>query len=255
MNQLKNILLWMAVLVTVQNVAAQAQIFLIPTQDTVVVGDSVNIDIILGNEANPIDSISYLEFELTIDTTHLNFYGLKFDNYSNNFFGNEIIDYAFTLDSTNNVNRLTFIYDYRNRNRSGNGKLGRLKLIVEDDVPGIYKSIFRITNIVAHTKDMYPIELVSQDSYVFLSDKLALSSPLNTAKYPIKLFPNPTKNIIQIENKNIEVEVLEVYDLSGKIVYQGTETTIDFSPFAEGTYLLIAYTRQGYFVQKVVKTG
>lgn len=65
----------------------------------------------------------------------------------------------------------------------------------------------------------------------------------NVADNTISLFPNPAQSIAIVDTRNLQADVIEIYDLSGRIVLQSNPSaqsysTIDISSLAEGTYIV-----------------
>lgn len=72
----------------------------------------------------------------------------------------------------------------------------------------------------------------------------------------IKLYPNPTSNIIFIEtDPNQPIVKSELYSVSGKKLANITSLTnrVDLSSYANGTYILKLYFSKGISFQKIVK--
>lgn len=65
-------------------------------------------------------------------------------------------------------------------------------------------------------------------------------------------YPNPTSGKLYVSDK---YDFIEVYDISGSMIYKGFGASIDLDAFAPGLYLCMAYSR-GTIVaqQKVVLT-
>ena len=85
---------------------------------------------------------------------------------------------------------------------------------------------------------------------------LAVSSDLKVIeKNDIKIFPNPTNDVLKVQGKNIKL--IEISNLSGviaeKISYNNeTNPTINISHFAHGVYLIRVVTEKGSIVKKIV---
>ncbi|MFH2143677.1 MAG: T9SS type A sorting domain-containing protein [Bacteroidota bacterium] len=71
-----------------------------------------------------------------------------------------------------------------------------------------------------------------------------------TQDFDIKVFPNPTSGLINIETENIIS--IEIIDIDGIIVYDGKETEIDIANLNNGVYLLKIATNEGVKMGKVV---
>lgn len=74
---------------------------------------------------------------------------------------------------------------------------------------------------------------------------------------PFSVFPNPVIDNLQINNDLIDDIVnVQVYDMSGKLVYQSlynNQTIIPMNQYTAGNYMIIFKTSKGNFSKKVVK--
>lgn len=87
--------------------------------------------------------------------------------------------------------------------------------------------------------------------YRFYPEYLSVS---NHTKLAIKAYPNPTQNVINIQNPNEENYTVSLYDILGnklKIEIHGNQ--IDLSSFATGTYFLKIRTHSANKTIKVLK--
>jgi hypothetical protein len=72
----------------------------------------------------------------------------------------------------------------------------------------------------------------------------------------IKIFPNPIKDELRIENSELRIENVEIYDAIGKKVYTSQvspETVINISHLQSGFYFLRISTEVGEVIKKVLK--
>lgn len=68
----------------------------------------------------------------------------------------------------------------------------------------------------------------------------------------LKIYPNPTSNIITIEHDDIET--IKVFNLSGTLILTKHNTNnINVESLSEGIYLLSIKTKNGFFSSKFVK--
>ena len=83
-----------------------------------------------------------------------------------------------------------------------------------------------------------------------------LITEINEVNKPkLKIFPNPTKNILTIENiKSMEIESISLSNINGQIIKQfGTDKNqIDLSEISSGFYLLKISYKNGEFTDKVI---
>jgi hypothetical protein len=71
------------------------------------------------------------------------------------------------------------------------------------------------------------------------------------------VYPNPTTDIIQIEFENAAQRKLELFDQNGKLVLHSTcsdsNTSLDLSALAKGSYMLSVYRDQKTQTIKLIK--
>ena len=68
------------------------------------------------------------------------------------------------------------------------------------------------------------------------------------------IYPNPVKDIINIEAENIEL--VEIYDVFGRKLYsekKSGDVRIDMSDFADGIYLVKIFADESSSTTKIVK--
>jgi hypothetical protein len=71
----------------------------------------------------------------------------------------------------------------------------------------------------------------------------------------IKIYPNPVKDELRIENGELKINRMEIVDLSGKAIYQfnGLRNQINVSTLSQGIYFVKIETDKGIVTQKFVK--
>lgn len=69
------------------------------------------------------------------------------------------------------------------------------------------------------------------------------------------IYPNPTKDYINIKNKNYKIETFSLYDLGGRTImtFSGKETKLDLSNLPSSTYILNIKTPEGAQSFKIIK--
>jgi hypothetical protein len=257
MTSLKKIFIGVLLCLGYNVLQAQETITLIAISDTVIEGDTVKVDIIIGSESNPVEGINNIELDIAIDSTHYQFNKIIFQNFSNNFFGTEGTDYTFELDTTaldSSILRLKYKLKNTNINVSGTNRLGRIKLIVEDDVPGIYKSIFKITKINAQNSNNEIVNFNTTSKEVVLAEKII--QPVKTHTFnpdAIKVYPNPTREALYIENKFLSIPKIEIYDTTGEQLISTQGLVVDIAFLPKGLYLLHLIFENGSIAYKVIK--
>ncbi len=83
---------------------------------------------------------------------------------------------------------------------------------------------------------------------------LGLSVPESLIAFNI--FPNPSSDYISIQSQNIDlVQTSQIFDMSGKLLFEAITSQIDISELAEGVYMLVLLDAQKAILtrQKFVK--
>lgn len=73
----------------------------------------------------------------------------------------------------------------------------------------------------------------------------------------IKIFPNPVSNFIFISNTDSKINEVQIFDFSGKLIYNKTanakDIKIDFKQFPAGVYMVQIYSDKGITSKKIIK--
>jgi hypothetical protein len=68
-----------------------------------------------------------------------------------------------------------------------------------------------------------------------------------------EIYPNPTNGKLYIESGGLQIEKVEIFDITGRTVFTSYETTIDLSQLSPGTYFVKLKTDRGELTKKVIK--
>lgn len=86
----------------------------------------------------------------------------------------------------------------------------------------------------------------------------SFNSSLNISNFDIfkevNVFPNPTKNTLNIQTKNnFELKEIIIFNVLGKKVLNSNNSTIDISSFSNGLYFAKIITNKGFITKKLIK--
>ncbi len=81
---------------------------------------------------------------------------------------------------------------------------------------------------------------------------IRLSNP-SFNKNTIKIFPNPTNDIVTISSSLENITSVEVWDMLGRKLLTQINTQLDLSSYQKGTYLLIIKTDKQQLTQRIIK--
>jgi len=89
----------------------------------------------------------------------------------------------------------------------------------------------------------------------FFREPVKLEDALSTDEISknIVIFPNPTKDFLNIRTKNIKVESSSIFDLSGKLIFTTHDSMIDVKALPSGVYLIRIDTANDQKIFKWIK--
>jgi len=114
---------------------------------------------------------------------------------------------------------------------------------IKDTIPGITVK-YRATN------DFIPVGVTIYENGV---------KPITNGELQITVYPNPTTGQLTMDNGQLTINNVEVFDVYGKkllsspVSFMSPETSIDISNFSNGIYLLKITTETGIITKKVIK--
>lgn len=83
------------------------------------------------------------------------------------------------------------------------------------------------------------------------------ATTLSTSTYnfdKVSVYPNPVTEVLNIElNKNSILEIVKIYDISGKEIFADTVSQIDMSSYNSGVYLVEVKSNFGISTHKIIK--
>ena len=67
------------------------------------------------------------------------------------------------------------------------------------------------------------------------------------------IYPNPTNGKVTIQNVESAIETIQVFDLTGKMVFETRQTTFDITHLPTATYVIQIRTDKGVLTRKLLK--
>lgn len=88
---------------------------------------------------------------------------------------------------------------------------------------------------------------------IALHSETSLSIENFTNSNIVSLYPNPVKDILNIDILDNTISSIKVYDLQGKLILEDTNTTINVNHLSNGIYIVKVVTEEGEFTKKFIK--
>ncbi len=86
----------------------------------------------------------------------------------------------------------------------------------------------------------------------YTSTYLNLNSEFSPTDNTIKVFPNPSHGIVQIDSGNVDVVAVKVYDISGKLLIDTNAALVDLSNLESGIYIVNIATEKTTYSKKII---
>lgn len=124
---------------------------------------------------------------------------------------------------------------------------------------------YTINSVKETDFDQYTCEaILIKDNTLYILDFADFREPITLAKDEtlatqnpnekiLAIYPNPVEDFLFIKNQNHKIESITLYDLSGKIIFSGKNTTINMQNLSASTYILNIKTKEGFHNFKIIK--
>ena len=96
--------------------------------------------------------------------------------------------------------------------------------------------------------DLTSLDLTPSSVLQYVDDLLLCSPSLSTLNSQLAVYPNPSRNIINIDGIEIGAHI-DIYTLQGQLIHTTTTTKIDISNFDSGIYII----KSGNKTTKLIK--
>jgi len=117
------------------------------------------------------------------------------------------------------------------------------------------------TYLLCRARDLYPDSTqVSQngmncnESWFENLDCSTILSQEEIQPTHLNIYPNPTTDIVYIESENEKISEIEIYDVSGKLIFKKSNTSsINLEALQNGIYTFLIKTEKGNYHKRVIK--
>lgn len=233
----------------------------IETDSMILVNDSIAyLPIMLGDMVTPVTNIYGLAFTITynsglvkdnsvmvhFDPSWLGTTNVDMISIDKDFYGNERVEVAVTRTDGMNI--------------GGNGQIGRMCFTIQDDIiRGVDSTFyFGINNIVGLRNDAVTVDISGESREIDLAEIVAIANNTQAVDLSknIAIYPNPASNLITIETTDLEIENIEIFDLTGRKVLEKNQLNnrnqLNVSQLTDGLYIINIKTNKGNWNEKLM---
>lgn len=232
-------------------------------RDSASIGDTVFVEIQLGEDTLVAQNVYGLAFTLNMDPAVVD--TMFRADYDSCWIGTKNVD-LLTLDRSPSVTTSRdFAFSRINQtNTSGHGTIARMGIVMLDNLSGKRNALrldslsvmFSNVQLISNDGSQLPWNIGS-DTLIFW-DVANNLNPIIGAGDALLIHPNPVKNELIVDLSSLEApSSLALYDLKGRFLMEASRlnqprVTIDMSRFAPGLYFLKAKTLDGRIYQRKV---
>lgn len=218
-------------------------------------GETVTFNINLGDRDNPVIGAYGLAFSIVYDPFAVE-YGSVSASFEDSWlgeFGEDMI--ALSRDDPNQHRIHVALTRIDQLEVDGSGTIGQISMTIEDVIfrDTEYEMPFRVENVRLIRVNEEEVQVVQKQTIGTITD-----TPLPSAEAlfssRIQLFPNPTRELVQLEYQFVKIDHIQLLDLQGRILkeYQATDR-ISMQGLPPNTYLLRFVGPEGVALKKLVK--
>ncbi len=229
--------------------AADTALFRIQSlQDTVDAGDTIDVDLFIGDDNHLADSIKEFEIEIEydLDVCDKNNISFKLDSAAlGAFFGTTFSDVEIINTSNGHVN----IKVNCNTIGRGTARIGRIKYIVQDNVNGRQLLKFDFFKISAKRMsggggNDKPVKMIGDSLLIIKGYRQQVSTSVqNHSTDRMRIFPNPVADFLKIEGR--QLQQYQLINMNGEVMIAGNNGSsqerlmINTNELTAGKYILI----------------
>lgn len=230
-------------------------LYITTNPDTANTSDTVEVSIYLGTSTVPVDSIYGIAFTVNLDTSLVNTSYLSAD-FSGSWLGTQQVDLlAFHKDLMTDGKVDIALVRTDQQNTTGFGYLGRLGIVIVDNVGAKVTLPVTLSDITAITASEYILSVTFQNDSVIIdtTGTVGIQEQWNLNDL-LSVYPNPASDFVQINSGDFNINDFTVYNQFGNVVGSETINTNRFRlstrELAQGVYTIKLNTDKGVVVKK-----
>ncbi|MEO8151252.1 MAG: T9SS type A sorting domain-containing protein [Bacteroidia bacterium] len=234
-------------------------LYLVITQDTTGLTDSVFVNVMCGTAADPVDSIYGLAFRLYYDSALVDTSSIFF-NINNSFIGT-VGTNAISINKNFGVGYADFaITRTDHNNTSGFGPVCVMSIVTTDNVAGKMLTPvntvlrFSLGDVYALTVNENPVVLDAFGDSIFIDSTMTGINNLSWER-EVKVYPNPANNYFTITSSLTNISKISMLNQFGEVIYKNEKPRlpqrINVSNITNGIYFLRIESKDGVMYRKI----
>lgn len=227
-----------------------------PLDSVTVMGTTTyTLDINLGSQAQPIDSIYGIAFTIEYDSIIVDDVTIS---PLSGWMNTDSLDIQILKHDTVNSKVYAAISRTNQQNVAGFGRIGTIGIVMDDNIriaAGSWILPLEITEAYAITASEAKVMVHPVGDTVVVS---TITSVPSASAGDIRVYPNPVGHSLVVDPAGIPVQAYRLFDAAGRLVWQRSGEAlpaqrIDFNPFPEGMYILEIQSDFGILRRKLLR--
>lgn len=229
--------------------------------DSVMAGDTVHAEIMLGSLEKPVKELSGLAFSIDYDASIIDSASFRFVPV-NSWLGTDSVDMiSLQKDLPNEGVFQTAITRTDQTNAQGYGLIGKVTFVTIDDIAG--KS-FTAEQLKLHLSKLDAININQDeiDFYACSDSVIVVQVEASTALEPtdllrgVQVYPNPSQGTLFIRSETVLTETITLMDLQGRTLHHqilnARNAELSLQQLPQGVYLLKGSSKDGTWMEKLI---
>jgi Secretion system C-terminal sorting domain len=231
-------------------------LYLVPINDTVPPASYFDVDVYIGSAAQPVSGFAGVAFDLNYDNLLVQ-PGTMFMDYTGSLLGTKNTDMlAINKDFWSQGSMGVGVCKTGGNEISGYGYLGRISM-ASAAVTTMSTLELGLSNVHAKSGVYTHIPLSVSGTHVVIDPTLPAGIDQTNPNSQFSFYPNPANETITV-NTNADANTITITDALGREVVRvqttGTQTVIDLSSIAAGTYFMNVISANGISTQQLMIT-
>ncbi|MBL0104555.1 MAG: T9SS type A sorting domain-containing protein [Bacteroidetes bacterium] len=227
------------------------QLYLDATPDTVLPSGGVHVDIMMGTNQLPVDSMYGIAFTLDYDPTLIDTNSIQID-WTGSWLGTAGTDLITFVRHTPTIGRIDVALTRNDHQNVGNGigHLGMFDVVVVDNISTVTNALFRLSNVSAITYSQQILATARVNDTVTIDPNWNAVEQIHLSSHFL-IYPNPATDQLNVYSHDLQIKEVLMFDLAGREVRHMTsglsQISIPLSGIRSGLYQLQCRSDKGVY--------
>ncbi len=219
--------------------------------DTVGPTMAVQIDVLLGTAITPVDSLYGIAFSISYDPSIIDTNSIQ-ENFTGSWLGTQGVDMITFVRHFPSIGKIdvAMVRNDQQNVLNGFGHLVLFDVVIVDNISTLTNSLFRLTDVSAITFTQYQLSVTRVNDTIIVDPLFDKVAQLDLGSH-FTVYPNPASSIMNVHTTDIKVELIEIYDVTGKLMIRNkvssNQIAIPIQGLSQGIYQIRFISDKGIY--------